>query len=246
MFCIRFVLNVVSPVTVLKHLHQLRKMVEAGVSQNDLQQILNQLRTLMRSNVQSSALPPPPPVHPQQWSSTSYPTTPASMPLPPPAAVPVTFNATPAYPLPNLKSETYVSANLSSGTAPTPIPTIAMAGSSTQTPDFAGLLSSLMKAGVVTANSAPTGAGATARDDSTADMLEAVTQSRETARAYRKSVLSHSAQLTAAAITKYALLLPRSHDINTNINHYPELGRPSTIYSMNNLERNVNNAAFDF
>ncbi|KAJ3810118.1 hypothetical protein F5876DRAFT_89055 [Lentinula aff. lateritia] len=183
-------------------LHQLRKMVEAGVSQNDLQQILNQLRTLMRSNVQSSTSPPPPPVHSQQWSTTAYPATPASIPLPPPAAVPVTFNATPAYPLPNLKSETYVSANLSSGTAPTPIPTIAMAGSSTQTPDFAGLLSSLMKAGVVTANSTPIGAGATAHDDSTADILEAVNQSRETARAYRKSVLSHSVQLTAAAITK--------------------------------------------
>ncbi|KAJ3882926.1 hypothetical protein F5051DRAFT_392791 [Lentinula edodes] len=183
-------------------LHQLRKMVEAGVSQNDLQQILNQLRTLMRSNVQASALPPPPPAHTQQWSSTSYPTTPASMPLPPPATVPVTFNTTPVYPLANFKSETYVSANPSSGIAPTPIPTIATAGSSTQTPDFAGLLSSLMKAGVVTANSTPTGAGATTHDDSTADVLEAVNQSRETARAYRKSVLSHSVQLTAAAITK--------------------------------------------
>ncbi|KAJ4478232.1 hypothetical protein J3R30DRAFT_3480111 [Lentinula aciculospora] len=173
----------------------LRKMVETGVSQNDLQQILNQLRTLMRSNVQQPLPPPPAPT--QQWTSNSY-----SVPLPPPSnplPAPVTFNVQPSYSSPPIKSENYASVNTSTSSVSTSIPT---AGPSIQKPDFAGLLSSLMKAGVMTANNTPAGAGATVHDDTTAVTSEAVNEARGAARAYRNSILSHSVQLTAATIAK--------------------------------------------
>ncbi|KAJ3789496.1 hypothetical protein GGU11DRAFT_778359 [Lentinula aff. detonsa] len=188
-------------------LHQLRKIVEAGVSQNDLQQILNQLRTLMRSNAQQS-LPPPPPLPPastQQWASNSYSTPPAPMLIHPPSnpiiPAPANFNAAPSYPLPTFEPVDTSSTQLSF-ISPTPVPAIATAGPSTQTPDFTSLLSSLVKAGVVTANSTPTGAGATVHDEGAVVMSEAIVKAREDARLYRKSILSHSVQLTAAAITK--------------------------------------------
>ncbi|KAJ3989677.1 hypothetical protein F5890DRAFT_1485062 [Lentinula detonsa] len=204
---------------------KLRKIVEAGVSQNDLQQILNQLRTLMRSNAQQSLPPPPPPPLPpastQQWASNSYST--ASAPLlihspPNPIPAPANFNATPSYPLPTFKPVDTSSTQLSF-ISPTPVPAIATAGPSTQTPDFTSLLSSLVKAGVVTANSTPTGAGATVHDEGAVVMSEAIVKAKEDARLYRKSILSHSVQLTAAAITKYGFLpyLYSSDSAQTNL-----------------------------
>ncbi|KAJ7638922.1 hypothetical protein FB45DRAFT_904269 [Roridomyces roridus] len=62
-------------------LHQLRKLVEAGVSQEELQQILNQLRSLVRA-----AVPPPPPPPPPQPQWTPPPTNYATPPPPVPPA----------------------------------------------------------------------------------------------------------------------------------------------------------------
>ncbi|KAJ3976260.1 hypothetical protein EV361DRAFT_884517 [Lentinula raphanica] len=184
-------------------LHQLRKIVEAGVSQNDLQQILNQLRNLMRSNAQQASLPPPPPVSSQAWSSNSYPAPAPLPPLPPSNAVPppTTFNQTPSYSLPTFKPVDAPSVNPTAISAPSPVPVAAAAGPSTQTPDFTSLLSSLLKAGVV-ADPTSIAADATAHDDSAVPTSATVDEARETARAYRKSILTHSMQLTAAAITK--------------------------------------------
>ncbi|KAE9397118.1 hypothetical protein BT96DRAFT_966286 [Gymnopus androsaceus JB14] len=146
--------------------------------------VLQQLRKIVE------AAPTP------QWSSTSYSSPPAPIPppttsLPPPAA----FNAQSSFPA--FKQEDFTSA--SSSSAPTPIPT---AGPSTQTPAFADLLSTLMKAGVVTQNNTPLGAGATAYDQATDFKPEVVDEARKAARAYRNSILSHTVQLTTAGITR--------------------------------------------
>lgn len=148
----------------------------------------------MRSNAQP--LPPPPvPAPTSQWPSTSYSPPPAPMPLPPSSLPPPSaFNA--PSPFPAFKQEEFPPASLNS--TPTTIPS---AGPSIQTPSFADLLSTLMKAGVVTQSNTPVGAGATVKDEAT-DIFD---EAREAARAYRNSILSHSVQLTTSGITKYVL-----------------------------------------
>lgn len=155
----------------------------------------------MRSNAQPPPPPPPAPVPTSQWPSTSYSSPPAPMSLPSSSLPPPSFNAPP--PFPAFKQEDYPPA--SSNSAPTPIPS---AGPSLQTPAFADLLSTLMKAGVVTQNSTPVGAGATVKDEATDFKPEVFDEAREAARAYRNSILSHTVQLTTSGITKYIFFSP--------------------------------------
>ncbi|KAK7060482.1 mRNA 3' end processing factor [Paramarasmius palmivorus] len=169
-------------------LSQLRRLVEAGVSQAELQQILGQLRTLMRSATQPP--PPPPSTHvapnPQQaWpSSTPYPPGSSNTPVPPqPAFTPPT--ATEALP-----------AASSSSTIPGQ-PSVPVTG-----PSFAALLSTLVKSGVVSTNGTPTGAGATAKEEaSSVNVAEADTES-ETTREYRSAILNQSVQLSTVGLTR--------------------------------------------
>ncbi|KAF9076755.1 hypothetical protein BDP27DRAFT_1254578 [Rhodocollybia butyracea] len=178
-------------------LHQLRKIVEAGVSQADLQQILNQLRTLMRSNSQSTS-PPAPQAPTPQWTSSYAPVSTPPTSLPPSTSLPPVSTFPPSV----FPKEDYRTGTPPSSSAPT-APT---AGPSTQAPpDFASLLSTLVKAGVVTANSTPVGAGITVYDDDLSvakSEPEADNNAREDARTYRKLILSHNVQLTTSAITK--------------------------------------------
>lgn len=82
-----------------------------------------------------------------------------------------------------------------SASTPVPGPSAPLAN------NIANLLSTLMKAGVVSANGTPTGAGATSKEE---DFKPApVDLERESSRAYRKSILAHKIKLTSADITKY-------------------------------------------
>jgi pre-mRNA cleavage complex 2 protein Pcf11 len=62
------------------------------------------------------------------------------------------------------------------------------------------LLSTLVKAGVVSANGTPLGAGATAKEE--ADKVQPADLERVSSRAYRKSILSQKIKLTSAEVTK--------------------------------------------
>lgn len=177
---------------------QLRKLVQTGVSQDELQQILTQLRNLVR--------PPPPPAPappvtgPPQWQS--YPSQhPPQQPPFPPTGIPSYPQAT-SYPYPygaNVKVESVASPLHPSSSSSTPIPSTSSAPPTT---DIRSLLSSLVKAGVVSANGTPLGAGATAKEEETKAEPPAVNLERESARIYRQSILAHDIKLTTSDITK--------------------------------------------
>ncbi|KAF8076506.1 hypothetical protein FPV67DRAFT_1471833 [Lyophyllum atratum] len=157
-------------------LHQLRKLVEAGVSQEELQQILTQLRSLVRS----TAPPAPPPVAapPTQWQSQSMfaPQPSTQLPFPSSSA---------SYPAEGVKIEG---------------PHLSIASAST---NIANLLSTLLKAGVVSASGTPLGAGATAKEEAAKQQIvENDDLEREASRAYRQAILSQPIKLTSSDITR--------------------------------------------
>ncbi|THV08455.1 hypothetical protein K435DRAFT_740551 [Dendrothele bispora CBS 962.96] len=175
-----------SDATSQNHVHvlqQLRRLIEAGVSQDELKQILSQLRTLMRSNPPSTASQPPQvsntPV-PSQWPSQPY-------------TAPQSYPQTPSYPYaayPSSKTENTVSS--SSASVPPPSVATVPAGG------FADLLSSLVKSGVLSNTGTPLGAGATAKEDT----LHSINEEQEASRTYRSFVLRHPIQLSTAGITR--------------------------------------------
>ncbi|KAJ7129554.1 hypothetical protein C8R44DRAFT_777064 [Mycena epipterygia] len=160
-------------------LHQLRKLVEAGVSQEELQQILTQLRSLVRSAAPAPApAPPPAPVAaPAPWPA--QPSYPIQGSFPPAAPYPF-----PAYD--NVKTEN----------PPSVIPSAPASGSSAS---ILNLLSTLKKAGIVSENGTPLGSGTTTTEDSkhAPPDLE-----RESSRNYRDAILQHDVQLTSTDITR--------------------------------------------
>ncbi|KAJ8086820.1 mRNA 3' end processing factor [Marasmius tenuissimus] len=155
-------------------LQQLKRLVEAGVSQEELVQILSQLRSLMRTATQPS---PPPQHQPQPVAAPSWPA-PATFTTPPPVipSIPTIQSVSPP------KTEVPTPSSMS---AISPVPA---AG-------FADLLSSLLKSGVVSANGTPLGAGSTQAE-------EAVDYERETSRSYRASILDHTVQLSTVGLTR--------------------------------------------
>ncbi len=64
--------------------------------------------------------------------------------------------------------------------------------------NYADLLSSLLKAGVVSNAGTPVGAGATAKEEK----AEPDNAQRQTERLYRESILAYDVQLTTSGITK--------------------------------------------
>ncbi|KAJ7276504.1 hypothetical protein B0H12DRAFT_1085729 [Mycena haematopus] len=157
---------------------QLRKLVEAGVSQDELQQILNQLRSLVRSAAVPQPQPPapPPPVAPPAWSA--------------PYPVQATFPpAAPLYPFPTtydtVKTETPV------------LSSTAASGSSSAQNSLLSLLSTLKKAGMVSENGTPHGAGTSTEDVKPEPDLE-----RESSRTYRDAILMHDVKLTSTEISR--------------------------------------------
>ncbi|KAI0638119.1 hypothetical protein C8Q77DRAFT_1089437 [Trametes polyzona] len=180
-------------------LQQLRSLVQAGVSQEELRQILSQLRSLAAPAAPAAQQPPPPP---PVTSPSPYPAAPAYSPPPSMTAIPApvsqpSYPQAPSYPAateqPKLESIDF-SRFLSSQTAP--------AASTSAVPpvgDITNLFNALVKAGVVPSSSTPVGAGATAKSEEQATSAE---RERDSARAYRKIVLSHKVKLTSADIIR--------------------------------------------
>ncbi|KAG6856339.1 hypothetical protein H0H87_005457 [Tephrocybe sp. NHM501043] len=167
-------------------LHQLRGLVEAGVSQEELHQILTQLRTLGRSKPP----PPPQPLAPQHWQPQPAYTAPQMqnrLSFPPPT----TFSTQ------NVKIEDLPQAVAPPSTS-TPVSLV------TAPPiEIANLLSTLLKAGVVSANGTPQGAGATAHEEATsAKFDEDDAPEREASKVYRDAILSQPIKLTTTDISK--------------------------------------------
>ncbi|EPQ59475.1 hypothetical protein GLOTRDRAFT_55502, partial [Gloeophyllum trabeum ATCC 11539] len=189
-------------------LRQLRSVVEAGVSQDELREVLNQLRALSRS------IPPPPAAAPQAApyqspppppTIPSYPPAPASYPSAPNYSAPPSqpsYPPQPSYTPPQQESKPWpsalppASALLHASAAP---PTAGP--SSLPLGNIENLFSALVKAGVVSSNNGtPTGAGATAKvEDVKPDEVD---PARRASREYRKAILSQKIRLTNADITR--------------------------------------------
>ncbi|KAG6911199.1 hypothetical protein DXG01_003066 [Tephrocybe rancida] len=168
-------------------LHQLRSLVEAGVSQEELHQILTQLRALGRTKAPQPPQPQPtaPPAHWQPQPSYMAPP-PQNQPHFPPHT---TYQT-------NMKVEDVPAPGPSS--TPTPVPMM------TAPPiEIANLLSTLLKAGVVSANGTPQGAGATVQEEAAnVQLVEDDGLDREASRAYREAILSQPITLSSTDITK--------------------------------------------
>ncbi|KAG0709743.1 hypothetical protein DFH29DRAFT_885631 [Suillus ampliporus] len=174
-------------------LQQLRKLVEAGVSQDELRQILTQLRSLSSP---AAAAAPTTATSYQYPAQASYPRQAAQSAFPPPVSQHPPSTTYTSYPVPSInqpKAEPVDPGFLLSSVKSTSAPST----------DIAGLYSALLKAGIVTATGTPVGAGATATsEDTAASSTSSENLSRDAARAYRKSVLLQNIKLTNADITR--------------------------------------------
>ncbi|KAI0353595.1 hypothetical protein OH77DRAFT_1458232 [Trametes cingulata] len=173
-------------------LQQLRTLVQVGVSQEELRQILSQLRTLA-----APAGPSAPVSAPTPYAAAPAFTPPPPMPTAPPPIPQPTYQQPPSYSVPSEQPKAEP-IDLSRFLAPPPPPA---ASTSTAAPvsDITNLFNALVKAGVVSSSATPTGAGATAKSE---EQMPPVDPEREAARAYRRSVLSHKVKLTSADITR--------------------------------------------
>lgn len=169
-------------------LHQLHALVAAGVSQPELKQILNQLRTLMRNSASTSA-PPPPPI--------------AASPPPPP---PPQHQAPYAQPQNHYwKQDLYPQQQIPH---PAPMPAVKIEPASALlpaagSPDILSMLTNLVKSGVVSSNGTPIGAGSSSVQEIPDEKPDS---DRLESRAYRDSILRHSVALTTSDVTR-----PRNH-----------------------------------
>lgn len=98
----------------------------------------------------------------------------------------------------NVKMEN-VSTNFPSTSASIPGP------SAPPPADISNLLSTLIKAGVVSASGTPLGAGATAKEEGS--KFEPLDLESEASRTYRESILAQPIKLTSAEITRFAYSL---------------------------------------
>lgn len=185
-------------------------MVEAGVSQNELRQILSQLRSLTRppqAPPQALAAPPPPSSYPSSTSTYPYSQQPtytrqlqSSYPTVPPPQPTGTYN----YQSEQTKVEPVnLSALLSSAQSSSPPSTTP----AMPVNNITNLYNALLKAGVVSADSTPVGAGSNNEEERTPPPSKSL--SRDSTRAYRKAVLSEKIKLTTADVVRYVVLHTR-------------------------------------
>jgi pre-mRNA cleavage complex 2 protein Pcf11 len=185
---------------------QLRKLVEAGVSQDELAQILGQLRTLVRPTSASPA--PPPAIPPTKYTS--------ALPYPPsftynqtvvPAAAPLHPQYPP--PHPSTYSNSAQQFQTSDTSRPAAMSPIVATTAPPAIPNITGLFEALVKAGVVSATSTPTGAGATAHvqgdiQSQTTDIPGPSESKVEDTRAYKKAILAEDVKFSSADISRYS------------------------------------------
>jgi pre-mRNA cleavage complex 2 protein Pcf11 len=186
---------------------QLRKLVEAGVSQDELAQILVQLRALVRPT--SANVTPPSALPTSKYTSAvSYP--PSFMynqTVVPPAGTPLVHPQcsqahAPAYPN---SAQQFQTSDTSK-----PLNPVVPSSAPRAIPNITGLFEALVKAGVVSATSTPTGAGATAQvpDDTQTQPRDVQTPTEsnlEDARAYRKAILAEDVRFSSAEISRYSV-----------------------------------------
>ncbi|KAL4266257.1 CID domain-containing protein [Pleurotus pulmonarius] len=177
-------------------LHQLRKLVEVGVSQDELHQILAQLRSLMKNAAPAlNPVPPPPAPRPQpQWQPQHhYPVSNQA-----PVLAPATSYGPPAptYPQSGIVKVEPTVARLPMPSAPeaaSPVPNVG---------SIQNLLSTLVKAGVVR-NGTPVTSGSTQAEAPSSS--EPIDLEKESMRSYRKNILAQNVQLTNADLTRKRL-----------------------------------------
>ncbi|KZV63829.1 hypothetical protein PENSPDRAFT_197190 [Peniophora sp. CONT] len=180
----RFDVNIKNTVNVL---YQLRSLVEAGVSQQELAQILGQLRALVAPP--SAAASPPPPV---------------AAPAPPP-----TFANRPPFPPQHPPYAQAGPSRLPQHPAPGPfqpppvqVPTPPAPPAAPPVPDVSSLFQSLLKSGILSSNNTPTGAGATAKPPTPERNMTKATPEEER-RAYRAAIMSESVGFSSGEITRH-------------------------------------------
>ncbi|KAI0307289.1 hypothetical protein B0F90DRAFT_1807928 [Multifurca ochricompacta] len=179
-------------------LSQLRKLVEAGVSQDELAQILAQLRALVR----------PTPAPPPAFAPTKYP---SALPYPPSFTYHQTVVPTSASLVHPQYSQAHAPtyANSAQQFQASETPRLAVSNpvvASTAPPaitNISGLFEALVKAGVVSATSTPTGAGATAQVQDENRTLPPSESSVEDARAYRTAILAEDVKFSSAEISRH-------------------------------------------
>ncbi|KAH9943494.1 uncharacterized protein BXZ73DRAFT_40385 [Epithele typhae] len=168
-------------------LQQLRTLVQAGVSQKELGEILAQLHNLAAS----TPTPTPPPPTPQPYIAG-----PPYVAQPPPAPQAVYPTQPTQSSLPSFDPSS-ISLILSAAQS-APVPSTSTA--SAPVPDITNLFNSLVKAGVVSsATGTPTGAGATAN----AEDIILTDSEGDASQAYRKVLFTHSVKLSNADITRH-------------------------------------------
>ncbi|TRM67706.1 hypothetical protein BD626DRAFT_479581 [Schizophyllum amplum] len=168
-------------------LQQLRKLVEAGVSQDELQQILTQLRSLVPPPPAPVPVPTPPvqvPTPQPQWSA------PRSQPIPQMYSNPQPSAFTP---VPQVPSFPYAVQNdvKPAVSAPSSLP----AAIATPALNIQDMLSGLIKAGIVSSTGTPVNAPTT-NQPSDVDM------EKEESRSYRRTLLWHKVKLSSAELSR--------------------------------------------
>ena len=155
--------------------------VEAGVSQEELRQILTQLRNLVKTSVPPPLAQPPipqPPIPAPSWQT--QPSFPPSVPQGVPQLYP--HASTSAM---KLEQQAVIDSQ------PTE------SASVTNAPDnIANLLSTLLKAGVVSASGTPLGAGSTVTEIPAGEPSKIVDPKHDVFRAYRNSILTEVVSLS--------------------------------------------------
>jgi len=177
------------------------------VSQDELAQILAQLRTLVRP---TSSNPAPASAPSKYTSALSY----------PPSftyhqtGVPAGASVHPQYP--PLHAQNYSNSTqqfqTSDTSRPAAINPVVPTRAPPVIPSISGLFDALVKAGVVSATSTPTGAGATAhvQDDiqsQTADVQGPSESKVEDTRAYKKAILAEDVKFSSTDISRYCIYL---------------------------------------
>ncbi|KAH9853543.1 hypothetical protein C2E23DRAFT_821786 [Lenzites betulinus] len=158
-------------------LQQLRSLVQVGVSQEELRQILTQLRSLATPAAPAAPQPPPPAPVP---APSLYVAPPAYASAPP---MPV---SAPQPPQPSYQQHLAYA-------APPQQPKAEPIG------DIRNLFNALVKAGVVSSGSTPTTTNTTAKSE---EQVRPEIPEQSTASAYWKSVLSHEVKLTSSDIIR--------------------------------------------
>ena len=192
--------------------------------QDDLGQILTQLRTISPP----TPIAQPPPVVPvsQPYSSSSATPYPYSAPVPSLPSIPSSssYSIPPSYPPSNPiipKAEPSEIVNLTS------VPTAPVASTSTIPSvlpiNVSSLFNKIMQTGVLSSSSSstPTGAGATAQREESAPPSDAVDPAKE----YADLVLTSAPKLTSVDILKYVLL--RSFLLMYSNHFFPSRHKPT-------------------